>query len=277
MRRARPAKVAAMSITTTPAGVGEHIRTWRQRRRMSQLDLALDADISTRHLSFVETGRAAPSRRMILELAEHLEIPMRERNVLLVAGGFAPAYPERSLDAPELAGARQAVDLVLKGLLPYPAFAIDRQWRILASNGAAPGIYDGVAPELLAPPVNALRLTLHPQGMAPKILNIEEWRAHVLERLRAQIGATADDGLIRLYAELRGYGEGGGHAEAPGEAFRPVIPFRLATPLGPLSFLTTTMVFSTALDVTLSELAVEAFFPADAETAERMKRMAEEG
>ncbi|HEY1448756.1 MAG TPA: helix-turn-helix transcriptional regulator [Caulobacteraceae bacterium] len=249
---------------------GDHIRQWRQRRRMSQLELALEAEISTRHLSFVETGRAQPSRRMILALADRLEIPMRERNLLLVAGGFAPVYPERALAAPEMQGANEVIDLVLKGHLPYPAFAIDRRWNILSSNRSLPKIYEGVAAELLAPPVNALRLTLHPDGMAGKILNLEEWRGHILSRLRAQIAATADEALISLYAELRAYG--GEPAVSPGEG-RPLIPFRLMTEAGAMSFLTTTMTFDSPLDVTLSELMIECFFPADAETRERVRLM----
>jgi transcriptional regulator with XRE-family HTH domain len=249
---------------------GNHIRQWRQRRRMSQLELALEAEISTRHLSFVETGRAQPSRRMILALADRLEIPMRERNLLLVAGGFAPVYPERALEAPEMQGATEVIDLVLKGHLPYPAFAIDRRWNILSSNRSLPKIYEGVAAELLAPPVNALRLTLHPDGMAPKILNLEEWRGHILSRLRAQIAATADEALISLYVELRAYG--GEPAVSPSEG-RPLIPFRLMTEAGAMSFLTTTMTFDSPLDVTLSELMIECFFPADAETRERVRLM----
>ncbi len=237
---------------------------------MSQLELALEAEISTRHLSFVETGRAQPSRRMILTLADRLEIPMRERNVLLVAGGFAPVYPERGLDAPELQGASEVIDLVLRGHLPYPAFAIDRRWNILSSNRSLPKIYEGVTAELLAPPVNALRLTLHPDGMARKILNLEEWRGHVLSRLRAQIAATADEGLAELYAELRSFGDA--PAPASGEG-RPLIPFRLMTEAGPMNFVTTTMTFDSPLDVTLSELMIECFFPADAETRERVRLM----
>jgi transcriptional regulator with XRE-family HTH domain len=262
-----------MTMTANlPHQVGDHIRVWRQRRRMSQLDLALEAEISTRHLSFVETGRAAPSRRMILALAERLEIPMRERNVLLVAGGFAPVFPERGLDAPEMRGAREVINLVLRGHLPYPAFAIDRHWNILSSNRSLPRIYEGVAEELLTSPVNALRLTLHPKGMASRVLNLEEWRGNVLSRLRAQIAATADQGLAELYAELRSYGDDEAD-EGLESRTSPLIPFRLATDVGPLSFLTTTMVFDTPLDVTLSELMVECFFPADPETRERVKLM----
>lgn len=259
-----------MTAISPTHNAGDHIRQWRQRRRMSQMDLALEAEISTRHLSFVETGRAQPSRRMILTLADRLEIPMRERNVLLVAGGYAPVYPERGLEAPEMHGASEVIDLVLKGHLPYPAFAIDRRWNILSSNRSLPKIYEGVAAELLKPPVNALRLTLHPHGMARKILNLEEWRGHVLSRLRAQIAATADESLGELYAELRGYG--GEPAPTAGEG-RPLIPFALMTEAGPMSFLTTTMTFDSPLDVTLSELMIECFFPADAETRERVRLM----
>jgi transcriptional regulator with XRE-family HTH domain len=260
-----------MTVISPTYNAGDHIRQWRQRRRMSQMELALEAEISTRHLSFVETGRAQPSRRMILTLADRLEIPMRERNVLLVAGGYAPVYPERSLESPEMQGATDVIDLVLKGHLPYPAFAIDRRWNILSSNRSLPRIYDGVTAELLTAPVNALRLTLHPRGMAPKILNLEDWRGHVLSRLRAQIAATADEALTELYAELRGYG--GEPAPTPGEG-RPLIPFKLMTEAGPMSFLTTTMTFDSPLDVTLSELMIECFFPADAETRERVRLMA---
>jgi transcriptional regulator with XRE-family HTH domain len=241
---------------------------------MSQLELALEAEISTRHLSFVETGRAAPSRRMILALAERLEIPMRERNVLLVAGGFAPQYPEHNFESPELTGARGVIDLVLNGHLPYPAFAIDRRWNILASNRSLPRIYEGVAESLITPPVNALRLTLHPQGMAPRVINLPEWRRHVLARLRAQIAVTVDDELADLYAELKSYGDDDDETPVSGDTRTgPLIPFRLATDIGPLSFLTTTMTFDTPLDVTLSELIIECFFPADAETSERVKSM----
>jgi transcriptional regulator with XRE-family HTH domain len=259
-----------MTLNSPSPHAGDHIRQWRQRRRMSQLALALEAEISTRHLSFVETGRAAPSRRMILTLAERLAIPMRERNLVLVAGGFAPVYPERELQAPEMAGASEVIDIVLKGHLPYPAFAIDRRWNILSSNRSLPKIYEGVAAKLLAAPVNALRLTLHPDGMAKRVLNLAEWRGHVLSRLRAQIAATADAALAELYAELKGYGGEG--ASVAGEG-RPLIPFRLMTEMGAMSFLTTTMTFDSPLDVTLSELMIECFFPADAETRERVRLM----
>jgi len=256
--------------------VGDHIRLWRQRRRLSQLELALEAEISTRHLSFVETGRAAPSRDMILTLSEALKIPLRDQNVILMAGGFAPMFPERPLDAPELNSARAAIDIVLQSHLPYPAFAVDRRWQIVASNRALPQIYEGVAPELMQSPMNALRLSLHPDGMAPRILNLEEWRAHIFTRLREQISVTADPSLIDLYAELLTYGGRQGHDPFTNTDPRTstVVPFRVSSPAGALSFFTTTMVFGTALDITLSELAMEFFFPADPETIARVASLA---
>lgn len=189
--------------------VGGLLRQWRQRRRLSQLHLACDAGISTRHLSFVETGRSHPSREMLLHLSEQLEVPVRERNVLLVAAGYAPIFPERPLADPALAPARAAIDLILDKQQPYPAFALDRQWRIVASNAVLPELYDGVAPDLLQPPVNAMRLSLHPNGLAPRIVNLAEWRAHLLYRLRRQVELTADAALIDLLSEVNRYPAGG--------------------------------------------------------------------
>lgn len=251
--------------------VGDHLREWRRRRRMSQLDLACEAEVSARHLSFVETGRAAPSREMVLRLAEQLAVPVRERNVLLVAAGFAPVFPERSLDAPEMAGARAAIDLLLDGHQPYPAFALDRHWNVAASNGALPQLFDGVAPALLAPPVNVLRLSLHPEGLAPRIVNLAEWREHLLARLRRHIDLTADPTLIALLAEARDYPSG---TPAPrASAAQMVVPFRVRLGGAVASFLSTTMVFGSPVEVTLSELALESFFPADAETAALVQRL----
>ncbi|HYH44090.1 MAG TPA: helix-turn-helix domain-containing protein, partial [Thermoanaerobaculia bacterium] len=170
---------------------------------MSQLHLALEAEISARHLSFVETGRAQPSRELLLHLAEHLDVPLRDRNALLLAAGYAPAFAERPLADPALDGARQAVDLVLAGHEPYPALAIDRHWTLLAANRAVPPLLAGIAPELLRPPVNVLRLSLHPGGLAPRIANLPEWRRHLLARLRRQVEVSADAGLAELLRELR--------------------------------------------------------------------------
>src|SRR5215831_5949287 len=185
--------------------VGSLLREWRQRRRLSQLDLACAADISTRHLSFVETGRSAPSREMLLHLAERLQIPLRERNTLLLAGGFAPVYSAKPLEDPSLGAAREAIDLVLAGHAPFPALAVDRHWTLVASNRAIPPLLAGASASLLKPPINVLRLTLHPEGLAPRILNLPEWRAHTFTRLRHQIGATADPVLGHLLKELSGY------------------------------------------------------------------------
>jgi len=182
--------------------VGTLLREWRQRRRLTQLDLALDADVSPRHLSFVETGRAQPSREMLLHLSEELKIPLRERNTLLVAAGFAPMYRERKLDDAALARAREAIDLVLEAQKPFPAFALDRHWNIAASNRALQEMYEGAAPELLQPPVNAMRLSLHPRGIAPRIENYAEWRAQLLARLRKQVEVTADP-MLKIPSSAR--------------------------------------------------------------------------
>ena len=260
-------------MTIQPA-VGEHLREWRQRRRMSQLDLACEAEISTRHLSFMETGRSTPSREMILHLAEQLEIPVRERNVILVSAGYAPVFLERGLDDPQLAAARAAIDQVLEGHKPYPAFAIDRRWTIVASNSALPAMYDGVRPDLMQQPVNALRLSLHPEGLAPRIVNLAEWRAHLLARVRQQIDLSADPELVALLQELQAYPAPRGTPARPARDPGVIIPFQLKVSGGVLSFFSTTMVFGTPIDITLSELAVESFFPADGETAALVRAMA---
>ena len=260
--------------------VGDLLRTWRQRRRMSQLDLACEANISTRHLSFLETGRSRPSRDMVLHLAENLEIPLRERNALLNAAGYAPVFPERPLADPALETARKAVDLVLRGHEPYPALAVDRHWTLVASNGAVAPLLVGADPALLQPPVNVLRLSLHPAGLAPRIANLPEWRSHLLARLRHQIDVTADPVLADLMNELRDYpvpGQGdtgarpmSGHADQDYAGV--VVPLQLVADGGILSLFSTTTVFGTPVDITLSELALEAFYPADAATAEVLRR-----
>jgi len=251
--------------------VGNLLREWRQRRRKSQLALACDADISTRHLSFIETGRALPSREMVLHLAERLEVPLRERNILLTAAGYAPSFEARPLDDPSLRAARDVVDRILAGHEPFPALAVDTHWTLLAANRALAPLLGGVDASLLKPPVNVMRLALHPHGLAPRIANLSEWRAHLLARLEHQIEVTADAFLIELRDELRGYptpiGVGARAAARDSEAARVAIPFKLRSERGVLSFLSTTTVFGTPIDVTLQELALEAFFPADAETA----------
>jgi transcriptional regulator with XRE-family HTH domain len=261
---------------SAPAPFGERLRHWRQRRRLSQLELALQAEVSTRHLSCVETGRASPSREMVLRLAERLQLPPRERNALLVAAGFAPMYRERALDDPAMAAARNAVQRILDAHAPWPALAMDRHWNLVMHNRLVPLLLQGVAPELLKAPVNVLRLSLHPQGLAPRIHNLPQWREHLLERLRQQITATGDSTLAALAEELRalpGAPEHAAHA-LPGEHLGVLKPFRFDTPLGVLNLISTTTVFGTAVDITLQELALETFFPADDETAERLRALA---
>ena len=258
--------------------VGGLLRTWRERRRLSQLELAGAADISARHMSFLETGRSIPSRGMLLRLAERLEVPLRERNALLLSAGYAPMYCERRLDDPALEQAHKAVRLVIEGHHPYPALAIDRHWTLVASNSVLAPLLAGVAPRLLEPPVNVLRVGLHPQGVAPRVVNYTQWRTNTLTRLRQQIAATADPTLVELLAELESYPL----VSTPETESKfddvdyggVMVPFRLRTDHGVLSFFSTTTVFGTPLDITLSELAIESFFPADPQTAETLARMA---
>jgi len=271
------AQTAPSNPPTASRTVGDLLREWRQRRRMSQLLLAAEADISTRHLSFVESGRAVPSREMVMHLAERLDVPLRARNALLIAAGYAPLFRERPLTDPQLAAAREAVELVLKGHEPYPALAIDRHWTILAANSALAPLVAGASAELLKPPVNALRLSLHPEGIAASIVNWHAWREHVLARLQRQIDVSGDDTLSALRDELAGYpAPPGAEAIDPDPAINQIaVPLRLRTPLGLLSFFSTTTVFGTPVDVTLSELAIEAFFPADQQTAAALREFAE--
>lgn len=256
-----------MHPTTAPP-VGTLLRAWRQRRRLSQLDLALEAEVSTRHLSCVETGRAAPSREMLLRLAERLEVPLRERNALLLAGGYAPMYPERTLADPSMAAARRAVDLILAGHMPHPAMAVDRGWNLVAHNPAMAPLLAGVDPALLQPPVNPLRISLHPRGLAPRIVNAAAWRAHVLARLHKQVQTSGDAQLAALFEELRAlpHADGdGGHPEPDLGGI--AMPLLLRAGDQVLHLISTITVFGTPVDVTLSELALETFFPADEATA----------
>jgi transcriptional regulator with XRE-family HTH domain len=237
---------------------------------MSQLELALEAEISSRHLSFVETGRSAPSREMVLRLADGLQMPLRERNALLLAAGYAPLFPQRPLDDPGLAAARAMLERLLEAHEPYPALAVDRRWNLVAANGAVAPLTAGAAPELLEPPVNVLRLSLHPNGLAPRIENLGAWKNHVMHRLRRQIAETCDAGLADLVAELAAYPAPPAPeaAEPPGGAI--ATSLRFSTPSGPLAFWTSTLVFGGPLDVTVSELMLETFLPADEATARRL-------
>lgn len=261
--------------TRATCPVGELLREWRRRRRLSQLDCAIEAEISSKHLSFLETGRSRPSREMLLRLAELLEVPLRERNTLLIAAGFAPMFTERKLDDPSLQAAREAMEMVLKGHEPYPAVAVDRHWTLLAANRAVAPILTGISARLLEPPMNVLRLSLHPDGLAPRIVNLGQWRAHLFARLRRQIEISADAVLMALLDELSTYPvpQPPARSADPEGANAFVVPMRLATAAGVLSFISTTTVFGTPIDVTLSELAIEAFFPADAATAAALREL----
>ena len=265
-------------MVDSASSAGHLLRVWRQRRRLSQLDLASEAEVSQRHLSFVESGRSAPSRDMVLRLAEHLAIPLRERNMLLVAAGFAPVYRERALDDPGLGAARRAVELILKGHEPHPALAIDRHWTLIFANRAVGPLLSGIDEALLRPPANVLRLSMHPNGLATRIGNFREWRSHVIGRLAQQIDSTADPILIALLEELRSYplplGARPHVASAQDKLGGVAVPLELSVEDGTLSFLSTTTVFGTAVDINLSELAIESFFPADSFTADTMRRLA---
>jgi transcriptional regulator with XRE-family HTH domain len=253
--------------------VGELLRQWRERRRLSQLALAIQADVSTRHLSFVETGRSRPSRELLLHLAEELDLPLRDRNHLLLAGGFAPVYARTDLESESMAAVRAAVRKVLGGHEPYPAVVVDRGWNLVDANSSAGLLTEGVAPELLAPPANVLRASLHPDGLAPRIVNLGEWRAHLLGRLRRQVALTADLDLHALHEELRAYpcDQSEPEVEVPGPGDL-VVALRLRHQGGELAFFSTVATFGTPLDVTVAELAIESFFPADEATAEALHR-----
>ncbi len=263
---------APLRPTLSGTAFGTQLREWRQRRRRSQLDLALDAGISQRHLSFVESGRAAPSRDMVLLLAEELEVPLRERNALLLAAGFAPRYAARPLEDAALAPAQAVIAAILRAHAPNPALVVDRHWHMMAANAGVPPLLASVAdPGLLCPPVNVLRLSLHSQGLAPAIANLPAWRAHILTRLRHQAHASGDPVLAALLAELQTLGgTDDGWTEAADSI---AIPLELDTSAGRLSLISTTTVFGTPAEVTLSELAIEAFYPADDATAARLVQL----
>ncbi|MGQ5261230.1 helix-turn-helix domain-containing protein [Micromonospora sp. ZYX-F-536] len=255
--------------------VGELLRDWRRTRGLSQLDLSIEAGVSTRHLSFVETGRSRPSPDLILRLADQLDMPLAERNTALLAGGYAPAYPSHELSDPELVPVRAAVRQILDGHDPYPAVLIDQHWHLVEANPAVALLTAGAEPHLLTPPVNVLRLSLHPDGMAPRILNLPEWRAHLLHRLRQQAATTNDPALHELHEELRGYpGDNDRTTPVRDAVARVVIPLRYCHDGRELSFFTTTTVFGTPRDVTVSGLAVEAFFPADPATTDTLHTLA---
>jgi transcriptional regulator with XRE-family HTH domain len=267
------------SVMTVRAGgspVGDLLREWRQRRHRSQLDLALDAEVSARHLSFVETGRSKPSRELLLHLADHLDVPLRERNGLLLAAGYAPVYGQRGFDDEAMAPVREALDKLLAGHEPYPALVVDRHWDLVTANRTALGLMGGiVAPELQAPPINALRVLLHPDGMAPHITNLADYSAHVLHRLRHQAVMAQDQALLDLYDELQGYP--GVATTSPAVHDLAALVFttlRLRVDGADLAFFSTLTTFGTAVDVTLAELLIESFYPADQATSALLRSLA---
>lgn len=255
--------------------MGELLRHWRGVRNLSQQALAGEVASTQRHVSFIESGRSQPSRAMVLRLARVLDVPIRERNQLLLAAGYAPEYVARSLDDPDMAQIRDALGRVLAGHEPYPAIAVDRAWNLVMSNSSLGPMLEGVAPDLLVPPVNCMRLALHPDGIAPRILNLGEWRGHLLHNLFRRAQTTGDPDLVELYEEMLSY---------PGDTSEPVpdssaiiVELHLRTTDGgpPLEFFSTNTVFGTAADITVSELSVEAFFPANPETADRLREAAD--
>ena len=263
---------------------GKSLKNWRKQRRLSQLELAADAQISSRHLSFLETGRSRPSRDMILHLAECLNVPLRERNSLMVSAGFAPIYAEHDFEGEGALVMRRTVDRILSAHEPYPALAMDRHWNMVAANRIVSLMLVGIDPDLLKPPVNLLRLSLHPKGLAARVVNVAQWRDHLLDRLQRQVDLTADPELIGLYDEAKRYrlpekeNETSDKAGIDGieeDAINSlIVPLILKTDAGILRFISTTTIFGTPVEVTLSELAIETLLPADEETNRALKQLA---
>ncbi|MFD4258563.1 helix-turn-helix domain-containing protein [Streptomyces sp. NPDC058534] len=266
--------MTALTSGTVPAtrGVGPLLRAWRERRRVSQLELALRADSSARHISFVETGRSRPSEEMVLRLAEHLDVPVRERNALLLAAGYAPHYPETPLDDPALGALREGMERLIRGYEPYPALVVDGTYQVLAANRGVAMLMDGVAEHLLAPPLNAMRLTLHPEGLAPRIRNLREWRGHLLEQMERQIALQRSEPLRALYDEVAAYPvpDTAPEITPDGEPDEPVpyfaLPMMIEHEGRTLSFISSISTFNTPMDVTVAELAIETLLPADPAT-----------
>lgn len=271
-------------MTTVPSraasadGVGPLLRAWREQRRVSQLELALRADSSARHISFIETGRSRPSEEMVLRLAERLDVPMRERNALLLAAGYAPRFPHTPLDDPALDALRDGIERLIGGFEPYPALVVDAMYDVVAANRGVMMLFDGVPESLLTPPLNAVRLTLHPRGLAPRIVNLREWRGHLLEQMRRHIALRRSAPLRELYEEVSAYpvpDTGGRSPKEPEEAEEPVAYFALPLVVEHegrrLSFVSSISTFNTPMDVTVAELAVETLLPADPATAKYLQ------
>ncbi|MEU6016456.1 helix-turn-helix transcriptional regulator [Streptomyces sp. NPDC047515] len=299
-----------MTTVALDTGVGPLLRSWREQRRISQLELALRADSSARHISFIETGRSRPSEDMILRLAEHLDIPVRERNALLVVAGYAPRYAQTALDDPALGALREGMERLLHGYDPYPALVVDGMYNVVAANRGIAMLLEDVAGHLLVPPLNAMRLTLHPEGLAPRIRNLREWRADLLAQMERQIALARSAELRELYEEVAGYpapdgtdraensedaatagssgsggstgaigesttrnGDGDGRAVGPASSLPFALPLHIEHGGQVLSFVSSIATFNTPMDVTVAELAIETFLPADRATADHLRSL----
>ncbi|WP_086736826.1 helix-turn-helix domain-containing protein [Streptomyces glaucescens] len=268
---------APAAAATAPAdqGVGPLLRSWRERRRVSQLELALRADSSARHISFIETGRSRPSEEMVLRLAEHLDVPVRDRNALLLAAGYAPRFPETPLDDPALGALRAGMERLIRGYEPYPALVVDATYNVVAANRGITMLLDEVPEDLLAPPLNAMRLTLHPRGLAPRIRNLREWRGHLLAQMERQIALHRSAPLRALYEEVAAY-----PVPEPAPAAEPeepvpyfALPMQIEYEGRILSFISSISTFNTPMDVTVAELAIETFLPADPATVKHLQEL----
>ncbi|MER5939831.1 helix-turn-helix transcriptional regulator [Streptomyces sp. NPDC001928] len=270
-----PSGNAQPVIAPSGQGVGPLLRAWREQRRVSQLELALRADSSARHISFIETGRSRPSEEMVLRLAEHLEVPVRERNALLLAAGYAPHYPETPLDDPALDALRAGMEQLIQGYEPYPALVVDAMYNVHAANRGILMLLDDIPEHLLQPPLNAMRLTLHPEGLAPRIRNLREWRGHLLSQMERQIALHRSEPLRALYEEVAAYPV---PEETPGaEPDEPVpyfaLPMQIEHEGRVLSFISSISTFNTPMDVTVAELAIETLLPADPATVKYLQSL----
>ncbi|MGD9891682.1 MAG: helix-turn-helix domain-containing protein [Dehalococcoidia bacterium] len=271
--RLRAPDTARVATAASP-DTGDLLREWRERRRLSQLELAGAAEISTRHLSFIETGRSQPSRRVLLSLAEAMAVPLRARNALLLAAGYAPAYPETPLADPVMQPVRDALDRIVSLHEPYPALVVDRHWNVVTANLASAILLEGVAADLLEPPVNAVRVSLHPRGLAPRTRNFDAWAGHLIGQLRQQVESSGDPGLRALLNEVSRYPSIPSEPPPPGPADRVVTAVRYAMSDGDLALFTSIATLGAPIDVTASELAIETFYPADEQTAAILQRRA---
>ncbi|MFI7411905.1 helix-turn-helix domain-containing protein [Streptomyces sp. NPDC049627] len=270
-----PSEHTAPATTPNDQGVGPLLRAWREQRRVSQLELALRADSSARHISFIETGRSRPSEEMVLRLAEHLDVPVRERNALLLAAGYAPRYPETPLDDPALDALRAGMERLIQGYEPYPALVVDAMYTVHAANRGILMLLDGIPGHLLEPPLNAMRLTLHPEGLAPRIRNLREWRGHLLAQMDRQIALRRSEPLRRLYEEVAAYPvpEETTPAEPAEDVPHFALPLQIEHEGRVLSFISSISTFNTPMDVTVAELAIETLLPADPATVKYLQSL----